>query len=169
MDSEEFRRARWYAAWILLAAAAVQVFLGAWTLSGLPGSPLGGNVFHSGSIFGPATAAPFWLRADDAFRYLVAITVTALPVAAVLLVALAGRPPGGAYRVTLTAVIIQTVALALGVVAWLGTLSHDGSWTLASTAVEIAVAVAGLILTNALLRSRNADPRTRPRAGARKR
>jgi hypothetical protein len=167
MDSEDFRRAREYAAWVLLAAAAVQVLIGAWTLSGLPGGPA--VVYHTGSLFGNATFPPFWLRADAALPDLVQFTVTALPVAAVLLVAMAGRPVGTAHRVTLTAVIIQTVALALGVVAWVGTLGHDDRWTLIVTAAEIAVAVAGLLLTSALLRSRSADPRTRTRAGARKR
>jgi hypothetical protein len=151
MDTKDVHRAREYAAWILLAAAAVQVVIGAWTLSGLPGGPF--TEYYSGSIFGPRTSPPFWLRADEALPSLVPFTVTALPVAAVLLVALAGRPVGTAYRVTLTAVIIQTVALALGVVAWVGMLGHDGRWTLISTAVEIAVAAAGLILTNALLRT----------------
>ena len=165
MNSEEFRRAREYAAWILVAAATVQVFLGAWALTGLPGGPAA--VFQAG--FGQAILPAFWMRAEVAFPELVAFTVTALPVAAVLLVALGGRPPGTAHRITLIAVIIQTVALALGVVAWVGTLGHDNRWTLIVTAAEIAVAVAGLLLTNALLRSRSADPRTRTRAGARKR
>jgi hypothetical protein len=169
MVSEDFRRAREYAAWILLAAAAVQVFIGAWTLSGLPGNPDAGVVFHSGFLFGTAAALPFWMRAGNAFPYLVAITVTALPVVAVLLVALAGPPPGTAQLVTLVAVIIQTVALALGLVAWVADLGKTGRWLPVTSAVDLAVAAAGLILTNALLRSRGADPRTRPRAGARKR
>lgn len=166
MNSEEFRRAREYAAWILVAAAAVQVFLGAWTLSGVPHGPYAG--FQSGSIFGP-TAPPLWSRAEAAFPNLVAFTVTALPVAAVLLVALAGRPAGTAHRVTLIAVIIQAVALALGLVAWVAVLGKTGYWFPVSWAADIAVAVAGLILTNAVLRSLGAEPRTRPRVGARKR
>jgi hypothetical protein len=167
MDSEDFRRAREFAAWILLGAAAVQVFLGAWTLSGVPGGPF--TEFQSSSPLAPAISTPFWARADEALPSLVPFTVTALLVAAVLLVAMAGRPVGSAHRVTLTAVIIQTVALALGVVAWVGTLGHADRWTLISRAAEIAVAVAGVLLTNALLRSQGAGQRTRPRAGARKR
>ena len=167
MDSEEFRRAREYAAWILLGAAAVWVLIGAWTLTGLPGNPA--VAYSTGSVFGAATVAPFWLRADEALPSLVQFAVTALPVAAVLLVVMGGRPVGTAHRVTLTAVIIQTVALALGVVAWVSTLGHENHWTLISTALEIAVAVAGLILTNALLRSRSADPPRLLRTGARKR
>jgi hypothetical protein len=167
MDSEDFRRAREYAAWILLAAAAVQVFLGAWTLSGVPGGPF--TEFRSGPVFGSAASPPFWLRAEAALPSLVPFTVVALLVAAVLLVAVAGRAVGTAHRVTLTAVIIQTVALALAVVAWVGILGHEDRWSLIYTALEIAVAVAGLILTNALLRSRSADPPRLLRAGARKR
>ena len=167
MDSEDFRRAREYAAWILIGAAAVWVLIGAWTLSGLPGGPAA--AYGAGSVFGAATVAPFSLRAEVALPSLVQFAVTALPVAAVLLVVMGGRPVGTAHRVTLTAVIIQTVALALGVVAWVGTLGHENRWTLISTALEIAVAAAGLILTNALLRSRSADPRPLRRAGARKR
>jgi hypothetical protein len=165
MNSEEFRRAREYAAWILVAAAAVQVFLGAWALTGLPGGPAA--VFQAG--FGQAILPAFWMRAEVAFPELVAFTVTALPVAAVLLVALGGRPPGTAHRITLIAVIIQTVALALGLVAWVAVLGKTGRWLPVSWAVDIAVALAGLILTNAVLRSLGAEPRTRPPVGARKR
>ena len=167
MDSEDFRRAREYAAWILLAAAAVQVFLGAWALSGLPGGP--DAVFHTGSLFGPASWPPFWWRAETSFPELVAFTVTALPVAAVLLVALAGRPPAAAHRITQSAVIIQAVALALGLVAWVAVLGKTGHWLPIFWAVDIAVAAAGLILTNAVLRSLRAEPRTRPGVGASKR
>jgi hypothetical protein len=165
MDSDDFRRAREYAAWILLAAAAVQVFVGAWTLAGLSGGP----VVSSGSIFGTAPTVTFWMRAQAAFSYLVSITVTALPVAAVLLAALPGRQAVTVRRITLTAVIIQAVALALGLVAWVAILSKTGRWFSLTSAADIAVAVAGLILTNAALRSLGAEPRPRPLAGARKR
>ena len=165
MNSDEFRRAREYAAWILLAAGAVQVVLGAWALSGLPEGPAA--VFQSG--FGQATLPAFWMRAEVAFPDLVAFTVTVLPVAAVLLVALVGRPPAAAHRITQIAVIIQAVALALGLVAWVAVLGKTGRWLPVSWAVDIAVSVAGLILTNAVLRSLGAEQRTSPRAGARKR
>jgi hypothetical protein len=167
MNSEEFRRAREYAAWILVAAAAVQVFLGAWAFSGLPGGPVA--VFRSGSLFGPASWPPLWWRAEASFPELVAFTVTALPVAGVLLVALVGRPPAAAHRITQIAVIVQAVALALGLVAWVAVLGKTGRWLPVSWAVDIAVAVAGLILTNAVLRSLRAEARARPGVGARKR
>ena len=165
MDSDDFRRAREYAAWILLVAAAVPVFTGAWTLAGLSGGPLE----SSGSLFGSAPAAPFPLRAEAAFSYLVAFNVTALPVAAVLLVALPGRQAVTVRGITLTALIIQAIALALGVVAWVAILGKTGGWFNVTSAADIAVAVAGLILTYAVLRSLAAEPRIRPGVGARKR
>jgi len=164
MDSDEFRLAREYAAWILLVAVAVPVFVGAWTLAGLSGGP----VLSSGSIFGAAPTPPFWLRAEAAFSYLVEFKVTALPVAAVLLAALPGRQAVTVRRITLSAVIIQAIALALGVVAWVGILGKTGRWFNVTSAADVAVAVAGLILTSAVLRSLAAEPPTRPRVAARK-
>jgi hypothetical protein len=165
MDSDDFRRAREYTAWILVAAAAVRVFVGAWTLAGLSG----GAVVSSGSIFGGGPTLPFWMRAEAAFSYLVEFTVTALPVVAVFLAALAGRRAVTALRITQTAVIIQAIALALGLVAWVAILGKTGRWFNITSAADIAVAVAGLILTYAVLRSLGAEPGTRTRVGARKR
>jgi hypothetical protein len=164
MDSEAFRRARELLSWTLLAATAVQVFMGAWALSGLPVGPA---PYHSGSIFGPAASPPFWFRGQSALGYLVPVSVTALPVAAVLLAALAGRPSGTLRPIALTAVTIQAVALALGLVAWIATLGNTNRWSLISTAVDLVVAVAALLLTNAVQRSRTSPPsntpaRTRP-------
>jgi hypothetical protein len=157
MDSEDFRRARDFAAWTLLAAAAVQVFIGAWALSGLPGGPF---PYHSGSIFAPTTSAPFWFRGETAISYLVGVSVTVLPVAAALLAALAGRPSAALNPITLTAVTIQAVALALGLVAWIATLGNFTRWSLISTATDLVVALAALLLTNAVQRSR--PPRKTP-------
>jgi hypothetical protein len=150
MKTDDFGRAREYAAWILLAAAAVQVVLGAWVLAGLPDNP----VRFSSAILRPATASDFAIRAEAAIPELVAVTVTALPVTAALLIALAGRVAPTARQILLTAVTIQAVALALGLVAWLGSIGSAGWWYSASVAAEIAVAVAGLILTNTVQRSR---------------
>lgn len=163
MDTEVFRRAREFAAWTLLAALVVSVFTGAWVLSGLPGGPA---AYHSGSIFGPTASPPFWFRGQEAIGYLVPVSVTALPVAAVLLAALAGRPPATLRPITLTAVTIQAVALALGLVAWIATLGNTDRWSLISTAVDLVVAVAALLLTNAVQRSPtppwDTPTRTRP-------
>lgn len=163
MDSEDFRRTRVYAASTLLVAAAVEVVIGAWTLSGLPGGPAAGGQF---GLSGALTGSPFWLRAEEALPNLLQFAITALPVAAVLLVALAEGPAATARRVTLTAMAIQVVALALGVVGWVAILGKIGGWEQVSWAVEIAVAVAGLILTSGVLRLRRAVPLTRHRAGA---
>ena len=159
MDSEDFRRARDFVAWTLLAAAAVQVFIGAWALSGVPGGPV---PYHSGSIFAPTTSPPFWFRGETAISYLVGVSVTVLPVAAALLAALAGRPSAVLNPITLTAVTIQAVALALGLVAWIGTLGNFTRWSLVSTATDLVVALAALLLTNAVRRSRPPPPRKTP-------
>ena len=161
MDSEDFRRARAYAAWIFLAAAAVEVAVGAWALSGLPGGPLFGNPLGSAISFG--------LRGEAAAPDLLQFTVTALPVAAVLLAAMGGRPVGTARQITVTAVTMQTLALLLGMVACVAAFGGNSRWANISLAVDIAVAAAGLILTSAMLRSSGADPVTRPRAGMGKR
>lgn len=96
------------------------------------------------------------------------LTITALPVSAVLLVVFAGRLAGTVRPVTLVAVTIQTAALALGLLAWVAALGKASRWEDVSWAIDIAVAVAvaGLILTSAVLRSRGADALTHPRAGA---
>jgi len=163
MDSENVRQARAFAAWIFLVAASVEIVLGAWALSGLPGGP-----FAQGAP-GSLTGSALWLRGEAAAPYLLQITVTALPVAAVLLAAIGGRPVGTARQVMVTAVTIQTVALVLGMVACVVALGQNSRWADVSLAVDIAVAAAGLILTSAILRSRGADPLTRRRAGAGKR
>jgi len=160
MDSEDVRRARAFTAWIFVVAAAVEVVLGAWALSGIPGGPYGND---------PVTGTPFWLRAESAVAYLLPFTVTALPVAAVLLMAVGGRPPGSARRVTLTAVTIQTVALVLGMVACVAAFRGTSRWADVSLAVDVAVAAAGLILTSAVLRSLGEVSLKRQGAGVGKR
>ena len=158
MDSEEFRLGRASAAWIFLIAAAVEVGIGAWTLLGLPGGP--GAVSQVTHSFGSPTGTLFSFRAEEATPFLLQFTVTALPIAAVLLARLGSRPVGTAHRLTLTAVTIQTVALVLGLVAWLATVGRIYGWEVVSWAVEVAVAAAGLILTSAVLRSRDPNPQT---------
>jgi hypothetical protein len=140
MDSEDLRRARDFAAWVLLAAAAV---MGAWELLGLPGAPF--------------PASTFRLRSSAASANLVAVDVTALPVAAVLLVAFVGRPAAAARQIARTAVILQAVALGLGLIAWVASLGRGSLGTprfSIADASRLAVAGAGLMLTSAVLRSR---------------
>ncbi len=143
MDSEDFRRARDLAAWILLAATVVFVVIGAWELLGLPKAPF--------------PASSFRLRSLSAVGYLTTFEVTALPVAAVLLVTFVGRPAATAWQLTRAAVVVQAVALGLGLIAWAASLGGgvlDSGWYSLSRAAELAVAAAGLIFTAAVLRSR---------------
>jgi hypothetical protein len=139
-DSEDFRRARDVAAWILLAAMAVLIVMGTWEFLDVPGAPFPESTFA--------------LRSYAAFTSLVAFKVTALPVAAVLLVTFVGRPAAAARQITRVAVILQAVALSLGLIAWAASLGAAlvGRWFAVSGASDLAVAGAGLILTSAVLR-----------------
>jgi hypothetical protein len=144
MDSSEFRRARELAAWLLLVAAAVLVVTAAWQFLGLPGSP-------------DTSSAPglsFGYRGVIAVGSLASVDVTVLPVAAVLLATLAGRPVRSARDAVLTAVVIQGVALVLAVIGWGAGIETGGWWSPMTGAAELIIAVAGLILTVAVLRSR---------------
>jgi hypothetical protein len=138
MDLTDFRQAREGAAWLLLVAAAILVGIGIWMLLGLPGSS-----------DGPTLAD----HVEAASGYLVGIDFTLLPVGAVLLAALGGTPAGSLRQIVLLALIIQLVALALGVIAWLISLGSAGWFTIADL-TNLIVAAAGLIVTNAVMRSR---------------
>ena len=140
MDLTDLRQAREGAAWLLLIAAAILVGIGIWMLLGLPGSS-----------DGPTLAD----HVEAASGYLVGIDFTLLPVGAVLLAALGGTPVGSLRQIVLLALIIQLVALALGVIAWLISLGSAGWFTIADLTNLIAAA-AGLIVTNAVMRSRTA-------------
>jgi len=75
----------------------------------------------------------------------------------VLLVTFVGRPAATAAQLTRAAVVVQAVALGLGLIAWAVSLGGDGlgsGWYSLSRAAELAVAAAGLIFTAAVLRSR---------------
>ncbi len=146
MDSDNFRLARGFAAWILLVAAAVEVVMGAWTLSGLPGGPYS-SAFPGGEAPGLTLAE----RGNAAIGSLVAVDITVLPVAAVLVAVTFGSMAVTARLITLAAVAIQSVALILGLVSWVAALGEPGRWLHVSTAADIAVAVAGLILTTGVL------------------
>lgn len=160
MDSSELRRVRQYVAWLLVAAAAVLVVIAVWQFLGLP-EPSAGSVYAT-----PGTPAEpnsqtdvvfygltFAQRGQIAVNALVSVDVTVLPVAAVLLAA--ARPRVRAARgLMLTAVIIQAVALTVAIVAWALALRTFGQWLPVTTAAELAVAGAGLILSIAVLRSR---------------
>jgi hypothetical protein len=144
MDLSDFRLAREYAAWLLLAAAVIVLGIGIWMLLGLPGSS-----------DGPTFAD----HVDAASGSLVGIDFTLLPVAAVLLAALGGPPVGSLRQITLFAVIVQVIALALGFIAWLLSLGGGNGWFTIFDVSNLAVAVAGLLLTVAVLRSRTSVAR----------
>jgi hypothetical protein len=145
MDNSEFRRARGFAAWLLLVAAAVLVVTAAWQFLGLPGS----------TDTSPLTPAlPLSERGVEAVGSLASVDLTVLPVAAALLVALAGPPVPTARQATLTAVIIQGIALVLALIGWGAGLKAGGRWFPVTGAAELIIAGAGLILTVAVLRSR---------------
>ncbi len=139
MEHEDFRKAREYAAWLLLVAGVIVVAVGIWQLLGLPGSSPG-----------PTLADHGFAASGD----LVGIDVTLLPVAAVLLAALGG-PLGSTRQITLYAVIIQVAALGLGFIAWLISLGGGNAWFTISGVSNLVAAAAGLILTTAVLRSRS--------------
>lgn len=139
MDLTDFRRAREYAAWLLLVAAVILLGIGIWLLLGLPGSS-----------DGPTFAD----RAYAATPNLVGIDFTLLPVAAVLLAAL-GSPLGSLRQIALYSVIVQLIAFVLGLIAWLFSLGGGNAWFSISDVSNLLVAAAGLILTYAVLRSRS--------------
>ena len=139
MDLTDLRQAREGAAWLLLVAAVILVGIGIWMLLGLPGSS-----------DGPTLAD----HVEAASGYLVGIDFTLLPVGAVLLAALGGTPAGSLRQIVLLALIIQLVALALGVITWLISIGSASAWFTIGGVSNLIAAAAGLIVTNAVMRSR---------------
>jgi hypothetical protein len=144
MDLTDVRQAREAAAWLLLTAAVILLGIGIWNLLGLPGS---GD--------GPTIAG----HVEAASGYMVGIDFTLLPVAAVLLAALGGRPAGSVRQIALLAVIIQLIALALGIIGWLLSIAGASAWFTISDVSNLLAAAAGLIVTSAVLRSQSPAPR----------
>jgi hypothetical protein len=180
-------------AWALLVIAAIAVLVSAWQLFGLPGAPVAtaprpvavvAPVVTSAPVTtapspvtvvpgAPVTRAPspvavttFGLRASAVAPQFVAGGIFVLPVLAVILVAFAGGLTGRARQVVQAAVAIQAVALALGVLSWLGALGghmRQGVWFIFDAA-DLAAVAAALIFTVAVLRSRALRPLT-PQSG----
>lgn len=148
MDLTDVSRAREYAAWLLLFAAVILLGIGIWLLIGLPGSS-----------DGPSFADHVYAANGN----LVGIDFTLLPVAAVLLAALGKPRLGSLPQIALYAVIIQLVALVLGVIGWLFSLGGGNAWFSISDVSNLLVAAAGLILTRSVQRSR---ARTLPGSGS---
>ena len=180
---DSVRRVREPVAWILLVVTAIWVLVSAWQLFGLPGAPVpvpaaarsvavpvgspvpvpaaarsaavpvGAPVNHTPI---PVPVATFGLRASAVAPQFVAGGILVLPVLAVILVAFAGGLTGRARQVVQAAVAIQAVALALGVLSWLGALGghmRQGVWFIFDGA-DLAAVAAALIFTVAVLRSR---------------
>jgi hypothetical protein len=138
MDLTDFRRAREYAAWLLLFAAVILLGVGIWMLLGLPGSSPGPSL------------------ADHVYAangYLVGIDFTLLPVGAVLLAAIGGPALGSVRQIALYALIIQLIAVVLGVIGWLLSLGGGNAWFSIPDVSNLLVAAAGLILTRSVQRS----------------
>lgn len=175
---DSVRRVREPVAWILLVVTAIWVLVSAWQLFGLPGAPVpvpvpaaarsvavpvGAPVTHTPS---PVPVTTFGLRASTVAPQFVAGGIFVLPVLAVILVAFAGGLTGRARQVVQAAVAIQAVALALGVLSWLGALGghmRQGVWFIIDAA-DLAAVAAALIFTVAVLRSRALRPLT-PQSG----
>jgi hypothetical protein len=138
MDLTDFRRAREYAAWLLLFAAVILLGIGIWLLLGLPGSP-----------DGPTFADHVYAASD----YIIGVDFTLLPVAAVLLAAMGGPALGSLRQIALYALIIQLIAAALGLIGWLFSLGAGNALYSISDVSNLLVAAAGLILTNSVQRS----------------
>jgi hypothetical protein len=140
-------RVREPVAWILLAIAAVWVLVSAGQLFGLASVPL--------PLPSPARVSVFELRAAAVAQQFVSGGILVLPVLSVILVTFLGGLTGRARAVVGTAIVIQAVALVLGVVSWLGAAGvrvRPGPWFI-FVATDIAAVAAGLIFTTAVFRS----------------
>ena len=148
------------AAWTLLVLTAINVLIGVWGLFGLPGAPVitaPTVVLPNGSPI-PGPVANFGLRASAVAPQFVAGAIFLLPILAIILVAFAGGLTDRARQVVQAAISIQGVALALGVLSWLGALgakprTRTGIFFFSDATALVVMAVA-LIFAVALLRSR---------------
>jgi hypothetical protein len=143
----EAQRIREPAAFLLLAGLALSVIVGIWTL-----------LTAQASLIDVGTTFPFADRVTQAFGYFAAIYITALPVAAVVLATLLGEKVSKAKLITQTALVLQGIALVLGVICWLGAFGSQLTSTgkiqnFLGAGGSIVVAVAGMLFTLAVARS----------------
>jgi hypothetical protein len=143
----EAQRVREPAALLLLAGMALSVIVGVWTL-----------LNAQSQLIDVGATLNFGDRGFSAFGFFGAIYVTALPVTAVVLATLTGEKTPRAREVTLAAALLQAVALVLSVISWLSMFSSHLSATgrtqnFIVDAGRLAVAVAGLMFTLAILRA----------------
>jgi hypothetical protein len=156
------QRVREPAALLLLAATALSVIVGLWTLLNAQS-----QLFDRLVTTLPGGGLNFGDRALEAFGYFCAIYITALPVAAVVLATLAGGKVGRAREITLGAAVLQAAALILGVICWLAAFGSDLSTSgkaqsFLTGLVSLIGAAAGLMFTMAVLRA--AELQGRPAA-----
>jgi hypothetical protein len=149
----EAQRVREPAAWLLLAAMALSVIVGVWTLLSAQGTLVDRIITAQ-----PGANLNFGDRGLQAFGYFGAIYVTALPVIAVVLATLTGPKVKKAREVALAAVLLQAAALVLSVICWLAAFGSDLATSgklqnFVTDLIFIIVAVAGLLFTLAVLRA----------------
>jgi hypothetical protein len=149
----EAQRVREPAALLLLAAMALSVIVGLWTLLSAQS-----QLFDRLVTTLPGGGLNFGDRAVEAFGYFSAIYITALPVAAVVLATLTGGRVSRAREITLGAAVLQAAALLLSVICWLAAFGSDLSTSGKTQSfigglVSLIVAAAGLMFTLAVLRA----------------
>src|SRR6266540_1822619 len=155
---DETKRVRQPAAWLLLGGVAIDVFLGIMAMlsTGWAGgvNPATLGAVSSGSMAGPT----FGDRSAVASHVFTSIPLTAMAVVAVILATHLGEKVRQARRITLYAVVLQAVALLLGVITWLASLGvPHGAARLAflfDGAIGVMIATAGLFFSTVTLRSR---------------
>jgi hypothetical protein len=149
----EAQRVREPVALLLLAAMALSVIVGLWTLLSAQS-----QLFDRLVTSLPGGGLNFGDRALDAFGYFGAIYITALPVAAVVLATLTGGKVSRAREITLGAAVLQAAALILSVICWLAAFGSDLSTSGKTQSfigglVSLIVAAAALMFTLAVLRA----------------
>jgi hypothetical protein len=147
-------RVREPTAWALLAFTAIYVLVSACQLFNLAGAGDSVPAF-------PLHVNVFALRASSIAPDLVAAIVIAPPVLSVVLVAFSGGLTDHARQVVKTTIVVQAVALVLGVISVAGAAgSHtrSGSWFLLQAAA-LAIGATALIFTSAVLRSQPLRPK----------
>jgi hypothetical protein len=149
----EAQRVREPAALLLLAAMALSVIVGLWTLLSAQS-----QLFDRLVTSLPGGGLNFGDRALEAFGYFGAVYITALPVAAVVLATLTGGKVHRAREITLGAALLQAAALILSVICWLAAFGSDLSTSGKTQSffgglVSLIVAAAALMFTLAVLRA----------------
>lgn len=148
-------------AWMLIAVVAGELLVSAWQLFGLPHADVHGpatpvtTVAGAAARTGLASVATFTVRAAVVAPDFVAGGLFLLPILSLLLVAFAGGPTPHARPVAQAAVVVQTVALGLGVVSWaaaFGAHLRTGVWFVMD-GVDLVAMAAALLFGVTVLRS----------------